>query len=92
MAGRQRGQRAEQVQPVGVGQHKVEQDEVEGARAKLRKAGRAGLGEGDLELARAQIVRDHGGKAGVVVDEEDAGHGGGHDIQPFSALPSLPAT
>ena len=70
------GKCTKQIEPVGVREHEIEQQEIEAAGPQTLKAGAARLGKRHLEMLPTQIIRNHCGQAGVVVDEKNAGHGG----------------
>ena len=68
-------QAAAEIEPVGIGQHEVEDDRVEGLALELGLAVAAGAGDGHAKARPAEIVRNHPGEAVVVVDHQDAlGH------------------
>ena len=68
-------QAAAEIEAVGVGQHEVEDDGVEGLALQQRLALAAGAGDGQTKARPAEIVGDHPGEAAVVVDHQDAlGH------------------
>ncbi len=61
---------------VEVGQHQIEDEQVEMAAAVLIDGVEAGRGDGNVILRLAEVVGDHLGKAGIVFDQQDSsGHG-----------------
>ena len=81
---------AAHIEPVHVGQHQVEDDRVEGVARLQGEPGRAGPGALDAKSRPAEIVADHLGKAGVVLDQQDAvGHR--RILAATPAVPEAPA-
>ncbi len=66
---------AEQVEAVRVGQHQVEDDKIGPKAPERGQAGRPIRRMLNLELVLAEIIRHHPGKADIVFDQENKGHG-----------------
>jgi hypothetical protein len=81
-------QLAEQREPVGVGQHHVEQHQVGLEARRDRTSLGPGPGGRHLEADEAQAQPEHLGDRGLVVDDEDLRPGGGcwHLHAPQGAL------
>jgi hypothetical protein len=68
-------QAAAEVEPVGVGQHEVEDHRVEALAPQPCLAVARRAGKGQAKARPAKIVGDHPGEAFVVIDHQDAlGH------------------
>ena len=69
-------QLAAEVEAVAVGQHQVEDQRVEARRGEAAARLREAAGRLDLEAGAAEVLDQHRGQAGVVVDKKQArGHG-----------------
>ncbi len=81
---RRRADLAAHVETVHAGQHQVEQDDVGTALSERHEAARPVARGRDVDLVLAEVLRQEGAQAGVVVDEE-----GGRPMRHTSTV-SLP--